>query len=279
MNTAPTNIIQFESFNGFAVGVRPADTYIDATALCRANRKKFNDYARLGNTQEFLEELSGSIGIPVGSMGIPIDHVSRSVGIPQRSAGIPANPSVTPIDRDGMGLIFHIMTGPNEFRGTYVHPRVAIHLAQWASPKCAVWVTDLVYRYLTGETISAKADQAKATKDPQSLFWSNVERLTGLGATPTSAVYAATKLLEGHAPRKRDGIHPEGAPKAVKPKQDHEEEFRKVFHDDQPIRWGPLMARIEDTLGVSHITAQRRILRWTHLGYMKKSHQGYQKTA
>ncbi len=35
-------------------------------------------------------------------------------------------------------LIDTTTTGPNEFRGTYVHPDIAIHLAQWISAKFAV---------------------------------------------------------------------------------------------------------------------------------------------
>lgn len=30
-------------------------------------------------------------------------------------------------------LVQKIMTGPNDFRGTWVHPQVAINLGQWAS--------------------------------------------------------------------------------------------------------------------------------------------------
>lgn len=33
-----------------------------------------------------------------------------------------------------------IGTGPNERRGTYVHPRLAIDLARWISPEFAVWM-------------------------------------------------------------------------------------------------------------------------------------------
>jgi hypothetical protein len=33
-----------------------------------------------------------------------------------------------------------VATGPNEQRGTWVHLQVAIHLAVWCSPTCAVQV-------------------------------------------------------------------------------------------------------------------------------------------
>ena len=38
-------------------------------------------------------------------------------------------------------LVQKIMNGPNNKRGTWVHPRVATHLAQWVSPAFAVKVS------------------------------------------------------------------------------------------------------------------------------------------
>jgi hypothetical protein len=89
---------------------RVIDGYVNATAMCSAVGKQYGDYARLKGTEEFLAELSTATGIPV--------------------------------DR----LVFTTTTGPNERRGTWVHPDVAIHIGQWCSPKFAVavsrWVRD-----------------------------------------------------------------------------------------------------------------------------------------
>jgi hypothetical protein len=95
------------------IGQRPHDGFINGTSLCQASGKRINDYWRNQATQEFLEELS-------------------------RSAGIPA-------DR----LVQTVMTGPNQDRGTWVHPDVAIHLAQWCSPRFAVQVSRWVREWLT----------------------------------------------------------------------------------------------------------------------------------
>lgn len=75
-----------------------------ATAMCKAVGKQYGDYSRLAVTSAFLQELSRSTGIPV-------DH-----------------------------LAFTTTTGPNDERGTWVHPDVAINLGQWCSPKFAVVV-------------------------------------------------------------------------------------------------------------------------------------------
>src|SRR4051812_12373086 len=105
-------VIQRE-YNGIAITQRRADRYIDATAMCRAHGKLIADYLRLGSTKEFLNALSGS-------MGIPIDV-----------------------------LVQIITGGPNASRGTWVHPRVALNLAQWCSPNFAVQVSEWLEELLT----------------------------------------------------------------------------------------------------------------------------------
>lgn len=98
---------------------RLLDGYINATALCKACGKNLADYARLKTTKEFLEELSSD-------MGIPISAVFQTV-----------------------------KGGEPQFQGTWVHPQVAINLAQWASPKFAVIVSKWVFEWMQGK-IKAK---------------------------------------------------------------------------------------------------------------------------
>jgi hypothetical protein len=43
---------------------RKEDGYINATLLCKAGNKKFNDYSRLAQTIEFLESMILIAGIP-----------------------------------------------------------------------------------------------------------------------------------------------------------------------------------------------------------------------
>src|ERR1051326_140536 len=93
---------------------RANDGYINATAMCNAVGKKFFDYWRNAVTQEFLQELA-------------------------RSAGIPADQ-----------LTFTTTTGKNEERGTWVHPDVAMNLGQWCSPKFAVAVAQWVREWMSG---------------------------------------------------------------------------------------------------------------------------------
>ncbi|WP_426050356.1 KilA-N domain-containing protein [Brevundimonas sp. SL161] len=108
-------------YRGEIIAQRERDGYINATAMCKAAGKLFGDYQRLKTTVEFMAELSGS-------MGIPID-----------------------------GLVSSITTGQNELRGSWVHPQVATHLAQWASPRFAVLVSKWVLEWMTGADRAERA--------------------------------------------------------------------------------------------------------------------------
>lgn len=100
--------------DGEVIEQRTIDGYVNATAMCRAASKRFNDYSRLGSTSAFLAELESVTGIPV------TEQVQSVIG---------GGPTV---------------------QGTWVHPKVAIHLAQWLSPRFAVQVSEWVYAWMTG---------------------------------------------------------------------------------------------------------------------------------
>ena len=95
---------------------RATDGYINATAMCQAVGKQMNDYLRLKTTKGFLNALSPATGIPVAE------------------------------------LIQRVMGGTPEIQGTWVHPRVAIHMAQWLSPEFSVHVSGWVFEWLGGQS-------------------------------------------------------------------------------------------------------------------------------
>jgi hypothetical protein len=102
------------------VDQRSADGYINATAMCKAGDKLIADYGRLGTTQAFLTELSADMGIPI------------------------------------TGLVQTVRGGEPGLQGTWVHPQVAIHLAQWVSPKFAVQVSKWVFDWMSGKGQATK---------------------------------------------------------------------------------------------------------------------------
>jgi hypothetical protein len=135
----------------FVIHQRKPDGYFDAAAMCRAVGRQFHDYRRLDATQEFLKELSSVTGIPL------------------------------------TGLTKTIQGGPPHLQGTWVHPDVAIHLAQWCSPKFAVAVARWVREWF-GFKVNV-AGWLCATPLPwqrifPDSFYANIFRLKGKIAVP-----------------------------------------------------------------------------------------------
>ena len=100
---APT-LIEAREWNGHPIQRRQIDGYVNATAVCQANRKRWNDYARLERTEAYIAALAADAGFPV------------------------------------TGLVVSIKGGRPELQGTWIHPRLAVDLARWISPAFAVWM-------------------------------------------------------------------------------------------------------------------------------------------
>ncbi|EGP42433.1 KilA-N domain-containing protein [Achromobacter insuavis] len=99
---------------GSLIQQRAADGYINATAMCNAAGKKISHYFEVRSTKEFLAELALDTRMPLEQL-------------------------------------VQILKGGNPaYQGTWVHPQVAIHLAQWLSPKFAVQVAKWVYEWMSG---------------------------------------------------------------------------------------------------------------------------------
>ena len=99
---------------GHIVQQRQPDGYINATAMCKAVGKRLNNYLRSDSTKAFIDALEADTRIRATE------------------------------------LIQVVRGGFPELQGTWVHPRVAIHLGQWCSPKFAVRVTSIVTDWMQG---------------------------------------------------------------------------------------------------------------------------------
>ncbi|MDZ7866831.1 KilA-N domain-containing protein [Acidovorax sp.] len=98
---------------------RAIDGYINATAMCKAAGKLFGHYRENDGTKAFLEALELDIGIPISQL-------------------------------------IQVLRGSNVAQGTWIHPQVAIHLAQWLSPQFAVQVSKWVFDWMSGKGPQAK---------------------------------------------------------------------------------------------------------------------------
>lgn len=104
---------------GIMIKCRPSDCYIHASAMCKAGGKEFKKYKAFA--QDFLTELSNDLEIDVERDSAPV-HGSTAVLL----------------DRDW---------SQTEDKGFWIHPYVAIDLAQWISLKFRVkvvkWIMEL----------------------------------------------------------------------------------------------------------------------------------------
>lgn len=100
MNTG----LSVRAWKDASIALRDGDGYANATAMCQANGKLWSNYQRLDTTAAYIQALASSLDL-------------------------------TPAD-----LVITTTTGPNEFRGTWIHPRLAVDLARWISPEFAVWM-------------------------------------------------------------------------------------------------------------------------------------------
>ena len=91
-------------WNDAAIARRDEDGFANATAMCQANGKLWKNYHQIDTTKAYIQALATSLDL-------------------------------TPAD-----LVITTTTGPNEFRGTWIHPRLAVDLARWISPEFAVWM-------------------------------------------------------------------------------------------------------------------------------------------
>lgn len=98
-------IITLGEYEGTAIQCRPSDDYVNATQMCKAAGKLWGNYWQNQEAKDFVGCLSSHIGIPI------------------------------------CDLVWSSRARLDNGGGTWVHRRVATHLAQWCSPDFAVWVS------------------------------------------------------------------------------------------------------------------------------------------
>jgi hypothetical protein len=103
------------TFNGVVI-VSRSDGFVDATELCRAGGKRFNHWYSLESTKQLVLVLKSKAGIPA------------------------------------LDLI-EINKGGNHI-GSWIHPDLAIQLAQWISPSFALQVSEWIRTLFTDGNVS-----------------------------------------------------------------------------------------------------------------------------
>ena len=137
---------------------RSGDGYINATQLCNAAGKRWHNYIRNEATGNFLRALSEKTRISV----------------------ILLNQQVT--SKDGV-------------TSTWIHPKVAIHLAQWLSADFAVQVSEWVFEWMSGKQPTGvqslpyhlRRHMLNISKVPSSTHFSILQEMTNTLIAPLEA--------------------------------------------------------------------------------------------
>lgn len=122
-----TELAVLGTFNEVEIAARPSDQFVNATAMCKATGKRWNDYAETQTTKSFLHALSLETGIPVSNLVVTVRGRGDAVS-----------------------------------QGTWVHRLVATNLAQWCSPEFAVWASRRIDELMTTGRTSVHREHSEA---------------------------------------------------------------------------------------------------------------------
>jgi hypothetical protein len=132
------NISKTLTLNNVNIISRPEDNYINATQLCQAGNKKFSHWISLDSTKELINEL-------------------------ECDAGIPASQLIDSKKSDSSNII----------QGKWIHPDLAIQLAQWISSKFALLVSKWIRSLFTNGYVELNLKLLK-NKDEQIKLLQNI---------------------------------------------------------------------------------------------------------
>ena len=140
----------FESLtlNNIVITSRSDDNFINATQLCQAGGKKFSHWYSLDSTKQLINELAWDTHIhsSQSKMEIPVLDAYSLIDI-ESKAGIPALDFKFNVNIITSKLV-DINKGGTHI-GTWIHPDLAIQLAQWLSPKFAIQVSKWIRQLFT----------------------------------------------------------------------------------------------------------------------------------
>lgn len=124
-------VVKFQRpVNGVVVEQRHTDGYINATSMCVAHGKDVSDWLKTDDTWNLVIALAEDLGIQ------PKDHKSGNSVYKRVSGTYPALVVVKP-------------GSPANGGGTWVHPDLAIQLAQWCNKPFAIQVSRWIREWLT----------------------------------------------------------------------------------------------------------------------------------
>ena len=144
--------------NDTKISHREIDNYINATELCKAGDKQFSHWISLDSTKELINELEKSIDDTQIKVNSVTKNKSTKSNENNESNVVENSSSTTYIQNK----LIEINIGGND-KCTWIHPDLAIQLAQWISSKFALQVSRWIRELCTNNKI--ELDQKLKLKD------------------------------------------------------------------------------------------------------------------
>jgi len=161
------NDLTTRAWNGTPIARRTTDGYVNATAMCKANGKRWSDYRESDRCQQYLDALETETGIS----GFDLIQSSRG----------------------GTGSL------------TMVHPQVAVDLARWISAPFAVWMDGWFLEELYGGRVSQVRDTQPLLPDVLTTVERSLVLLEKLGGVDDRAQLMLKDIVLNYAARSAGG--------------------------------------------------------------------------
>lgn len=134
------DLINFRrAVNGVRVEQRADNGFINGTAMCTAHGKDISDWLKTEDTWELVNALADDIGV------IPKSRKSGNSNYTRVSAVFPS-------------LVIVKRGSPENGGGTWLHPDLAMQLAQWCNKRFAIQVSRWIREWLTVGYIPVDSD-------------------------------------------------------------------------------------------------------------------------
>jgi hypothetical protein len=136
--------------NGIEVEQRMHDGFINATAMCSAYGKDLSNWLKTDETWDLAVELADQLGF-------------------QPNSSIRTNSDKTRVSATYPTLVISRRGSPENGGGTWIHPDLAIQIAQWCAPRFALQVSRWVREWMTSAynpiQLEADADRVAIRDD------------------------------------------------------------------------------------------------------------------
>ena len=130
--------------NGVAVEQRSDNGFINGTTMCTAHDKRLLPWLRTQDTLELFCDLANDLGLEIKCADLRILDVSRL--------------SATKYAQMFPALIFTKQGSPAVGGGSWLHPDLAIQLAQWCNKRFAIQVSRWIREWLTTGQVPIDSD-------------------------------------------------------------------------------------------------------------------------